>query len=639
VTLAALVALAPAVALVPKPVSLQPSGGQLLLEASTKIVAPDGLPAARILQEAVVQAGGPRLEIVPRARGRAVRFQPDEEVGTPGTEGYKLSVTSGGATVRFESPAGALHAVQTIRQLLPATPSNGRLTLPGVQVTDYPRFGWRGLHLDVSRHFFGVEFIKRYIDWISMMKMNVFHWHLVDDGGWRMQVRKYPRLTDVGAWRIDTGGKWPGGDWNYANIRFCMKPEDGPRYGGFYTQDEIREVVRYASERNVTVVPEIELPGHSLAAIVAYPELGCEGMPEAPPGKSAGNALCAGNPKALRFLEEVLAETLELFPSQYIHIGADELDKRIWNKCPRCQAKRSELGLKDMDQLQSWMVRHFDAWLASRGRRLVGWDEILEGGLAPSATVMSWRGVAGGIEAAKMGRDVVMSPTSHCYFDYGYGTTSTEKVYSWEPVPPTLTPQEAKRVLGGQANVWTEFIATEERCEEMVFPRALAMAEVLWSPPTGRTWSEFEPRLSAVLPRLDAMGVRYHLSAPRASYDAVLLEPGKLAEVSVQGTANTPIYFTTDGTAPTTRSARYRSPVPVGKPKTLKFAHARADGSVAEVTTVEVRRAVVVRRRVCRHARRRQAHTGMVGPHQVSQQPRTRPAGAVPRRTERRPPH
>lgn len=591
-------ALAPAISVIPKPVALVPGEGSFKIEDETKIVAPAGLPAARALQELVAKAGGPRLEVVERAgQGRHIRFREAGEAAKLGKEGYELAVTPGGATVTYGGPAGAFYAVQTLRQLLPPeveAPGAARAAswrIPAVRVKDYPRFGWRGMHLDVSRHFFDTSFVRRYIDWLAMMKMNVFHWHLVDDGGWRMEVRKYPRLTSVGAWRFDTGGKWPGGDWNYANLRFCMTPEDGPRYGGYYTQDEIREIVRYAADRHVQVVPEIELPGHSLAAIVAYPELGCEGLPTSPPGKSASNAFCAGNPKALKFLEDVLTETLELFPSRYIHIGADELDKRIWNACPKCQAKRKELGLKDMDQLQSWMVRYFDKWLSSRGRRLVGWDEILEGGLAPGATVMSWRGVAGGIEAAKQGKDVVMSPTSHCYFDYSYKTTPTQKVYGWDPVPPELTGAAAQRVLGGQANVWTEFIATEKRCEEMVFPRALATAEVLWSPPAGRSWEEFAPRLQAMLPRLDRMRVGYHLAPPEAAYDAVLLEPGKRANVAVRPSGPAPLHFTEDGSDPGPKSPKYRGAVPVGKAKTLKFAHVRPDGSVGEVTEVSVRTA------------------------------------------------
>lgn len=594
----ALAAAAPALTIVPKPLELKRGQGEFVFGHGTEIVAPSGLPAARHLHDMMAKAPGLDIRVgTESSASRQVVFRKAATGWSLGDEGYKLVSTPNSIVVEYAQPAGAFYAVQTIRQLLPpnieskSKAAGVRWAIPAVTVRDKPRFGWRGMHLDVSRHFFGVDFIKEYIDWIAMMKMNVFHWHLVDDGGWRMEVKKYPKLTEIGAWRKDTGGKWPGGDWNYANLQFCMTPEDGPRYGGFYTQDQIKEIVKYAADRHIEVVPEIELPGHSLAVIVAYPELGCQGLPPSTSGKSASNAFCGGLDQSYTFLEDVLTETLALFPSKFVHIGADELDKRIWNQCPRCKAKQQAIGAKDMDGLQSYMVCYFDKWLTARGRRLVGWDEILEGGLAEGATVMSWRGSSGGIQAAKQGKATVMSPTTHCYFDYSYLTISTEHVYSWNPVPKELTAAQSKLVLGGQGNVWTEFIATEERCEEMVFPRALALSEVLWSDPQGRSWDEFSTRLNGQFQRLNNLGVRYHLSTPDVEYDAVFLQGQTTVKVKNADTPAGVLRYTVDGTVPTATSMRYTGPIPVGKPKTLVFAFVWPDGSTGEFKRVEVRKA------------------------------------------------
>ncbi|MGE0000867.1 MAG: family 20 glycosylhydrolase [Fimbriimonadaceae bacterium] len=591
-------AIAPAVTVIPKPLALTIGTGEFVFDQATAIVAPADLRAARHLRELMAKAPGLDLKVSGQSTAsHQVVFEQMGVSQTLGKEAYTLHATPSKIVVEYSDPAGAFYAVQTIRQLLPAKIDAGgkvagvRWSVPAVTIRDKPRFSWRGMHLDVSRHYFDTDFIKEYIDWIAMMKMNVFHWHLVDDGGWRMEVKKYPKLTEIGAWRIDTGGKWPGGDWNYSNIRFCMTPEDGPRYGGYYTQDEIREIVRYAADRHIEVVPEIELPGHSLAVIAAYPELGCQGLPPGPKGRPASNAFCGGLDASYTFLEDVLKETLDLFPSKFVHIGADELDKRLWQQCPRCKAKLGRIGAKDMDGLQSYMVRYFDNWLATRGRRLVGWDEIIEGGLADGATVMSWRGSAGGIEAAKQGKHTVMSPTTHCYFDYSYLTISTEHVYSWNPVPKELTGEKGQLVLGGQANVWTEFIATEERCEEMVFPRALAMAEVLWSDPKGRNWDEFSPRLNRQFPRLNEMGVRYHLSTPDVEYDAILLQNEATVKVRNAAAPAGVLRYTTDGTTPNATSPQYNGPIPVGKPKTLTFAFVWPDGTTGDLRRVEVMKA------------------------------------------------
>lgn len=547
-------------ALVPRPQSAVWRDGSFTLDRSTVIVASG--PAAgvgRAVQAELSAVTGFPLPIKPRADARALRFEiQPRAVRHP--EGYTLVIDRSGVTVSATQPAGLFYGYQTLRQLLPDAASGSkrvraRWSVPFGTVDDQPRFGWRGLHLDVSRHFFPTTFIKKWLDWMAAHKLNVFHWHLIDDGGWRMDVPKYPRLTSVGAWRYDTGGQWPGGEWNYGNLRFCMEPGDGPRYGGYYTVAEIKDIVRYAKERFITVVPEIEMPGHNLPAIVAYPELGCDEVPPAPlPGKSETNVFCAGKDATIEFLRDVLDETMELFPSKFIHIGADEVWKEHWKNCPKCQERKRAKGLKDEDELQSWFVRQFDDYLTAKGRRLVGWDEILEGGLAPGATVMSWRGVSGGIAAAKAGRDVVMSPTSHCYFDYPYSTIPTSLVYSFDPVPGELTEEEGRRVLGGQGNVWTEWIATEARAEEMTWPRAAALAEALWLDKDSKDWNDFSRRLTRHLGRLDAMGLRYRLDAPEAAFDAVLEGSSEPISFALPTTPGTVVRYTTDGTEPTSKS-------------------------------------------------------------------------------------
>jgi hexosaminidase len=490
--------------------------------------------------------------------------------------------------ISFGGDAGLFYAVQTLEQLLPVDNRVVRSvepiwSIPAVRIVDKPRFQWRGMHLDVSRHFFDVRFIKRYIEYIAMHKMNVFHWHLIDDGGWRMETRKYPLLTSVGGWRA--GGP---GQWSYTDIRMLFDTSERPRYGGFYTQDEIREVVKYAAERYVTVVPEIELPGHTTPSIVVYPDLGCDGV--APPlekGRTNTNVYCAGKEGTFMFLEDVLTETMELFPSRWIHIGGDEVNKAYWSQCPQCQKRMSDEGLRNVDELQSYFIKRIERFLVSKGRRLVGWDEILEGGLAPEATVMSWRGVEGGIAAAKSGHDVVMSPTSHCYFDYSYATTPTEHVYGWEPVPASLTAEEGRHVLGGQANVWTEYIPTVERCEYMIFPRMLATAEVLWTPVARRDWDSFSSRLMRYFGRLDAMGAVYQIPAPTVGYTAAVFVDRETVSAGVPLGSPFSLRYTTDGSAPTASSAEYRGALTVTSSQVLTFALVSGAGNVGDVARVE----------------------------------------------------
>ena len=434
-----------------------------------------------------------------------------------GAEGYRLEVEPGRALLTASQRAGFLHGMQTIRQLLPQqilaseTQAGVDWAIPGVIINDSPAFGWRGLHLDVCRHMFPVAFIKKFIDLLAFYKFNIFHWHLTEDQGWRIEIKKYPRLTEVGAHREETviAGTWD--------------QYDGVPHGGFYTQDEVREVVAYAAERGITVMPEIELPGHAVAALTAYPELGCvgEGYQVRTTWGIAEDIFCAGKDAVFSFLKDVLSEVLELFPSKYIHIGGDEAPKVRWEACPACQARIQAEGLADEHELQSWFIRQIEAWLNERGRNLVGWDEILEGGLAPNATVMSWRGSDGGIAAANAGHDVIMTPNTYCYLDY-YQTEDTEseppaisailplkQVWQYEVIPRQIAADKRHHILGGQGNIWTEYMPHSDHVEYMMFPRAIAIADVLWHHPAERDYDAVVARLGRHLPALDVMGVNY----------------------------------------------------------------------------------------------------------------------------------
>ena len=475
--------------LVPLPASVLRAEGALVLEGPLKIVGPRDEVAtlARGLRADGVRVGGggPRVEL-----RRVSGFAP---------EGYRLRVTPKGATVEATTDAGLFYGGQTLRQLV------GGGTIPCVTIEDAPRFRWRGTMLDVSRHFRTVADVERMIDLNARLKLNTFHWHLTDDGGWRMETKAYPELTRRGAWRSFP----PKGKWEYHDITFPERrtPDE---YGGFYTKAEIRRVVEFARRRHVTVVPEIEMPGHAQPALQSLPWLKCDGVPAG----EQGVAMCAGKPSTTAFVKRVLDETMALFPSKWIHIGGDEVEKRDWNRCPQCRARMAREGLKTPEELQASFTRDVDAYLASKGRRMIGWDEILEGGfapqrLSPGATVMSWRGVAGGIAAAKAGRDVVMSPTSHLYLDYAYETIPTEKVYGYDPIPPELSATEATRVLGAQGNVWTERLPDMEDVERMAYPRAAALAEAVWTPSALKSWPGFSARMDGVRATWDRLGVAY----------------------------------------------------------------------------------------------------------------------------------
>jgi len=449
-----------------------------------------------------------------------IMLQLDKNAGFP-EEAYQLHISPERIKLTAGDEPGLFYGIQSLRQLLPVAVETGKAKLDGyriqsVKIEDQPRFAWRGMHLDVSRHFFPAEFIKRYIDMIALHKMNVFHWHLTDDNGWRLEIKQYPKLTQICAWRVDREHE-PWRKWS------PIQAGEPASYGGFYTQDEVREIIVYAAERQITIIPEIEMPGHSSEIFAAYPELSCRGERLAVrPGSYWPNEdiFCAGNDSVFTFLENILDEVVELFPAEYIHIGGDEAAKTYWKTCPKCQARIQAEGLADEHELQSWFVRKMEKYILGKGKRLIGWDEILEGGLAPEATVMSWRGEAGGIAAAKAGHDVIMTPTSHVYFDYYQADPETEpeaiggylplgKVYSYEPVPDELSQAEQRHVLGSQANLWTEFVKTTDHAEYMVLPRMTALSEVLWSDKDDRDWSDFQQRLESLLLRFDKLGWNY----------------------------------------------------------------------------------------------------------------------------------
>lgn len=520
-TLATL-AMAPALNLLPMPAKVTPGEGTFEIDAETRIVAQSELrPVAESFRQWVSPPTGAPLEITNRGGGNAIHLRLDAGLKRLGDEGYRLVVRPDRVEVHAAAPAGVFYGLQTFRQMLPASvfrkagAGGGPWSAPCVEIEDQPRFRWRGMHLDVARHFMPKNFVLRFIDLLAAHKMNTLHWHLTDDQGWRIEIRRYPKLTAIGAWRTDT------------MRTYDPKTYWGMPHGGFYTQEDIREVVAYAKARFVNVVPEIEMPGHAQAAIAAYPELGNTGKQlQVATGFGVIDDVFNVEDSTIQFLQNVLAEVIELFPSPFIHIGGDECPKTQWKASAKAQAKRTALGLKDEHELQSWFIKQMDAFLDSRGRRLIGWDEILEGGLAEGATVMSWRGMQGGIDSAKAGHDVVMTPTSHTYFDY-YQSKNTkaephaiggflplETVYAFEPVPESLTPEEARRVLGAQGQLWSEYIPTPRHAEYMAFPRACALAEVTWSPKEARDWASFEARLRAHLERLTALDVNFRKLGP-----------------------------------------------------------------------------------------------------------------------------
>jgi hexosaminidase len=534
--------------IVPLPAHLQRNTGEFVLTAATTIVADRAAQAeAQTLRDYLRPATGFALPVVSRDSGNAIRLRMDKNLTALGEEGYRLSSDARGVSITAAGAAGLFYGVQTLRQMLPAdiyrkAQVARRWPLPAVSIEDRPRFGWRGSHLDTARHFMPKSFVLKHIELLAQNKMNVFHWHLTDDQGWRIEIKRFPLLTQVGAWRSETQLTPRPGD--PPGLRY-----DGQPHGGYYTQEDIREVVAYAAARHITVVPEIEMPGHALAAIAAYPELGNQPGKKLPVGREWGVITQVFSPEdsTVRFLQQVMDEVLTLFPGRYIHVGGDECPKTEWAHSPAALARMKTLKLVAPDttpeqiqnyrdaqgkpaehpalhQLQSWFIGQMDTYLDQHGRRLIGWDEILEGGLARGATVMSWRGEEGGLKAASAGHDVVMTPERDTYLDYAQAGADTPgyreplgaravntlaHVYAYEPLPASMPAELAGHVLGSQAQLWTEYMKGPREVEYMAWPRLLAMAEVLWTPKSLKDYGKFQQRLPSSLQRLDAQDVNY----------------------------------------------------------------------------------------------------------------------------------
>ncbi|MCD9187078.1 MAG: family 20 glycosylhydrolase [Pyrinomonadaceae bacterium] len=530
----------------------------------TRIVATDeaGRRSAGILNDLLLKNYGFKLEFTNKEqKENAIIFiSKGFPVDKMPKEGYGLNIIPKGVLV-YGNETGQFYAIQTLMQILPPD-FKGEAKIPAVDIADEPRFGYRGMHLDVSRHFMPVSFVKKYIELMSQYKFNQFHWHLTDDQGWRIEIKKYPKLTGIGSKRSETQ-KEKNRD-PYVG--------DGVPVSGFYTQEEIKDVVAFAKARKINVIPEIELPGHSSAALTAYPELGCKENYQYKVQTTWGifKEVFCPTESTFKFLEDVLAETITLFPdSPYIHIGGDEVLKDFWKESAFVQELKAKENLKDEHEVQSYFIRRIEKFINSKGKKIIGWDEILEGGVAPNATIMSWRGEKGGIDAAKAKHDVIMTPNTFLYFDYGQGDPKTEplnigsfipleKVYSYDPIPKDLTEDEKKYILGAQANIWTEFLKNPENIEYMAFPRMIALAEVNWSPNERKNYTDFQQRLSAHFPKLDRQNVNYRIPAPEGLQNIVLSNESN-AKIELKPTvANAKILYTLDGTAPDENGTEYK---------------------------------------------------------------------------------
>ncbi|WP_454958870.1 beta-N-acetylhexosaminidase [Capnocytophaga sputigena] len=551
-----------------------------VLTADTKLIYPEGDAAlqqyAGFLQEYIKKQTGIEVKVAPNQNNEANTISLSQNYSNDNKEAYQVTITANNITINGASKAGTFYGVQFLRKSIPVQKVS-KVTFPAKIITDKPYFAYRGAHLDSARHFFSADSVRIYIDMLALHNINKFHWHLTDDQGWRFESKKYPELTVVGSTRSQT---MLGKEWD----KF-----DGKPHSGFYTQQEMKELVKYAAERNITIIPEIDLPGHMVAVLATYPKLGCTGGPYKvrETWGVAEDVLCAGNDETYDFIKNILEEVTEIFPSEYIHIGGDECPKNSWKKCPKCQAKIKALGIKGdakhtaEEYLQSHIITFAEEVLAKKGRKMIGWDEILEGGLAPNATVMSWRGIGGAIEAAKSNHDAIMTPMSFCYFDF-YQTDKTDKeplaignylpverVYSFNPYPEALNKEQQKHILGVQANIWTEYIQTFKHVEYMALPRMAALAEVQWVDPSKpKDYQAFLQRLMRLLPIYEVEGYTYakHIFDLRAE-----VKPG-VDEINVTFSClqDTPIYYTTDGSEPTKNSNVYKEPLKLTQNTNLK---------------------------------------------------------------------
>jgi hexosaminidase len=597
----------PAIQIIPQPVEIQQSDGFFTL-LKTSTISFDNQQSRKIAemfsQKMNLSTG---FSSVPQqGKAGSIQFNLNKvPLAQIGKEGYTLVSSPNGVVITANDPAGLFYGMQTLLQLLPKeienkTAINMTCTIPSVKITDYPRFGWRGIMLDVSRNFFTKEEVKLYIDQIARYKFNTLHWHLTDDNGWRIEIKSLPKLTSVGAWRVPRFGQF--------GERTAPKPGEAATVGGFYTQADIKEIIQYAQERNITIMPEVDVPGHSMSAIAAYPELSCskDTSTKVNPGSSFSewynngtfkmkidNTLNPSDEKVYVFLDKVFTEIAALFPNPYIHVGGDECYKGFWTNDAGCQALMKKMNMTHPEELQSYFMKRVETILKSKGKKLIGWDEILEGGIAPEATVMSWRGINGGIEAAKMGHDVVMTPTTFAYLDYQQGEPTVEppvysnlrlsKCYSFNPVPEGV---DAKYILGGQGNLWTEQVVTLHHAEYMTWPRGWALAEDFWSPDASKNWNNFIQRVEKQFDRADIEEVNYS----RAIYDAVISVRGKDGKTNVVMDSEVPgldIYYTIDGAMPNLYSPKYSKPVDLPEgPVTVRVVTYRNGKQIGHLITL-----------------------------------------------------
>lgn len=563
-------------AIIPAPKSLKTSKGVFEFNTQTQIYFADGIKeeiigAFEVFCNRMLDIGGIDLkvtDVLPKTN--AVICRVNKKIGNP--EGYLLNISPNKIEIEIIDARGLFYATQTLRQLLPAALegkskiTNIKYTVPCCKIEDAPMFGYRGMHLDVCRHFVPLQEVKDYIDQMAMLKLNTFHWHLTEDQGWRIEIKKYPRLAQIGGFRERT---------LVGHLFSAPRQWDNTYTGGYYTQEEIKEVIDYAKKRSITVIPEIELPGHAMAALTAYPQYSCTGGPFEVQGTwGVFNDVYCTKEETFKFIEDILDEVADLFPSEYIHIGGDECPKERWKHCAACQQRMKEEGLKDEHELQSYFIQRVQKYLATKNKRIIGWDEILEGGLAPDATVMSWRGIEGGVAAAKHGNDVIMTPYKYLYLDYYQSMAPSDqlaiggflpisKVYSFDPYPTELTKDEWKHILGVQANMWIEYLPTRPSRELMIFPRLAALAELGWIQPNLKDFSRFSNALPALMKRYDYAGLNYS-NAFYSLRDKVVSD-GK-GEVKLELICDAPqatIYFTTDGSEPTTSSEIYKSAIPI----------------------------------------------------------------------------
>jgi len=547
------------IGIIPKPLFQEINKGVFVLDENIRFISDTELNEVSDYLKLYIEENY-QVSFTPQKESKKIVFTSNDTISNE--EGYELKIEENSILIASKNSKGAFYALQSLLQLMPIKSNGLAIAIPCLELQDEPQFKYRGMHLDVGRHFFSVDFIKKYIDLIARLKMNTFHWHLTEDQGWRIEIKKYPKLQEIAAFRNETLV----GHYNDQPHKF-----DGKKYGGFYTQEQIKEVVAYANTRQVTIIPEIEMPGHSQAAIAAYPALGCTGEQVKVATKwGVFDEVYCPKESTFKFLEDVIDEVVALFPGKYIHIGGDEAPKTNWKKCAHCQRLIKEKGLKDEHGLQSYFIARMEKYINTKGKQIIGWDEILEGGLAPNATVMSWRGTSGAIEAAKEGHDVILTPGSHCYFDHYQsdneneplaigGFLPLEKVYHFNPIPKELSDQEATYVLGAQGNVWTEYMQTEKQVEYMAFPRAVALSEVVWSSPENKNYIDFINRLEQYQKRLDQLDVNYanHMYSVKGELKNT---EGNLTYQLNTTSSSYPIYYSTNETAP---SKLYVNPIPV----------------------------------------------------------------------------